>query len=106
VEITKRMQRENSAPRAKFRLMENGLFKETGHFPLGGILRAERNFSLSCDFSGGDKKRQRKMEFCARCGIFLCLVISRVEIKKFCSARKISPSGKWPACFLKKVGFY
>ena len=22
-------------------------------FPLGGILRAERNFSLSCDFSGG-----------------------------------------------------
>jgi hypothetical protein len=56
VEITKRMQRENSAPRAKFRLMENGLFNETGHFPLGGILRAERNFSLSCDFSGGDKK--------------------------------------------------
>jgi hypothetical protein len=36
--------------------MENGLFKETGHFPLGGILRAVRNFSLSCDFSGGDKK--------------------------------------------------
>ena len=22
-------------------------------FPLGGTLRAERNFSLSCDFSGG-----------------------------------------------------
>jgi hypothetical protein len=28
---------------------------------LGGILRAERNFSLSCDFSSGDKKRQRKI---------------------------------------------
>jgi hypothetical protein len=24
-----------------------------GHFPLGGIFRAERNFSLSCDHSGG-----------------------------------------------------
>ena len=31
-------------------------------FPLGGILRAERNFSLSCDFSGGtNEKRQRKI---------------------------------------------
>jgi hypothetical protein len=28
-----------------------GTFK--AGFPLGGILRAERNFSLSCDFSGG-----------------------------------------------------
>ena len=24
-----------------------------GRFPLGGIFRAERNFSLTCDFSGG-----------------------------------------------------
>ena len=24
-----------------------------GRFPLGGIFRAERNFSLYCDFSGG-----------------------------------------------------
>ena len=34
------------------------MFEETDSvfkacFPLGGILRAERNFSLSCDFSGG-----------------------------------------------------
>jgi hypothetical protein len=30
--------------------VENSL---KGRFPLGGIFRAERNFSLSCDFSGG-----------------------------------------------------
>jgi hypothetical protein len=29
--------------------------------PLGGTFRAERNFSLSCDFSGGtNQKRQRE----------------------------------------------
>jgi hypothetical protein len=41
-------------------------------------------------------------EFPARSGISLCLVISRVELirkdkeKKFRSARKIPPGGKWP----------
>ena len=38
-------------------------------------------------------------EFCARSGIFLCLVISRVELirkdkENFRCARKIAPSGK------------
>ena len=28
-----------------------------GRFPLGGNFRAERNFSLPCDFSGGTKGR-------------------------------------------------
>ena len=37
----------NFAPRAKFRLVESRL---KGCFPLGGILRAERNFSLSVRF--------------------------------------------------------
>ena len=31
-----------------------------GRFPLGGIFRAERNFSLSCDFSGGIKLEKTK----------------------------------------------
>jgi hypothetical protein len=41
---------------------------------LCGILRAELNFSLSCDFSGG--------------------TIVRKDKEKFRSARKIPPSGK------------
>ena len=31
-----------------------------GCFPLGGIFRAERNFSLSCDFSGGTNEITKK----------------------------------------------
>jgi hypothetical protein len=47
------------APRAKFRLVENGL---KACFPLGGILRAERNFSLSFLISSTREiTRQRKL---------------------------------------------
>ena len=53
--------------------------------------------------SGGETLGTRlvfhQAEFCARSGIFLCLVISRVELirkakERFRSARKIPPSGK------------
>jgi hypothetical protein len=59
------------------------LFDTKAGFPLGGILRAERNFSLSCDFSGG--------------------TIIRKDKEKFRSARNIPPSGK-PA--LRRDFFY
>jgi hypothetical protein len=56
----KRNRRNNSHFAEKKRTW-NQAFK--GRFPLGGILRAERNFSLSCNFSGGlirkDKQKFR-----------------------------------------------
>ena len=63
--------KKNSTPRGKFRLVENSY--KPG-FRLGGIFRAERNLSFSCDFSGGT-------------------IIGKVE-QKFRSACKIPPNGK------------
>jgi hypothetical protein len=41
------------------------LFRK-GRFPLGGIFRLERNFSLSCDFSGETVIRKDKGKFAPR----------------------------------------
>jgi hypothetical protein len=37
----------------RFHPVHTGIRTSKAGFPLGAILRAERTFSLSCDFSGG-----------------------------------------------------